>query len=97
MARLAKKMIISDNLLLLDVVWFSCTHQTGIIVTEDMITNEIKCYIDGTGKNISADEIYDATTILLLGAFFPNESARPLFPDIDFEKGWIRENPEYFL
>lgn len=99
MARLATKMIKSNNLLLLDVKWYSSTYLTGIIVTEDLTTNEIKCYIDGTqkGQATLTSEIEDATKILHHGAWFPNEAAETIFTDIDFKKGWIRDHPEYTL
>ena len=98
MSRLANKLIISNNLLLLDVMWYSSTHLTGIIVCEDLITNEIKCYIDGIKKKIPLDnEIKDATKILHHGAYFPNDAAEVIFPGVDFERGWARDHPEMFL
>ena len=97
MARLANKLIISNNLLLLDVMWYSSTNLTGIIVCEDLITNEIKCYIDGIKKELKCDELKDATKILCHGAYFPNDAAEIIFTGVDFEKGWAREHPEMFI
>ena len=92
-----KELLMSNNLVFLDVKWFNATHSTGIIVCEDMLTNEIKCYIDGVGRDGESSEKRDIQKILAHGSYFPNASAEHLFPQIDFEKGWVREHPEYFL
>lgn len=96
MARLAHKLMVSNNLLVLDAVWFGCTYTTGIIVCEDIKTKKIKCYIDGTDPDNKTEE-EDIKQLLSFGAYFPNKAAEPLFKHIDFTKGWTREHPEYFL
>lgn len=96
-ARLAHHMIISNNLLLLEAYWFGCSYTTGVIVTEDITTNEIKCYIDGVNPNSYEDEIGDAKNILHLGAHFPKEAAQALMPYLDLSTSWVKEHPEHFL
>jgi len=94
--KFAHKLIISNNLLLLDATWFSCTHNTGVIVCEDIVTHQMSCYIDGTGSG-KGTELQDAEVILRLGAHFPLEAGKVLFPHINFDESWVHNNPEYFL
>ena len=83
--------IIENNSVVIDCYWFS---EIGFVLIQDKITRKYKCYIGQVRDGL--DEIADTLYIMRYGSKFPLRSAKELF-EIDFEKDWIQEHPEYFI
>ena len=69
-------MVTNSNLRLLQWHWFNGRECIGIVLCEDVVTHEEKCYI-GTVLN-GINEISDAEHIALHGSKFPVNQAKQI-------------------
>ena len=86
-------MIQNGNNVIIDVWW---ANEIGIVITQDTYTREYKSYISNVPITLNPDEIKDALHIARWGNKFPLDAAEKLF-DIDFNRDWIEDHPEYFV
>jgi hypothetical protein len=87
--------IIMNNLVLLDRLWIG---NTGIIVTQDLVTNEYKFYIQGENAPIDVSETRQLSLIMMYGRHFPEDAGKLLFKHVDFSgKPYKEIYPEQFL
>ena len=74
--------LINNNMVLIDVRWWK---RQGIVVVQDLITDEFKFYIGLEEMHMTDNELGDIRGIMGWGSTFPEDAGKLLFPDIDYE------------
>lgn len=72
----------------LDVRWFK---RQGIVVCQDLITNQFLFYIGLEEMHFTDTEQGDILGIMGYGSTFPQDAGMLLFPRIDFENDSYKE------
>ncbi len=80
--------LFSNNMVFVDVRWYK---RQGIVVCQDLITNEFIFYIGLEEKHFTDSEKGDILGIMRFGSTFSYEAGMVLFPNIDYENDSYKE------